>query len=111
MSVLKSNSEPVYFRSKLQIEVSDLIQELRDAREMMLPGPTVLAIINDISVTLEEMYRKGTQQNPVIVAARKNYLAQITDYAEDIRGTNGEIPDEFFDLLDADPLAGMRLAA
>jgi hypothetical protein len=109
--VLKSISEPVCFRSKQQLEIHDLVQELRDAGEMMLPGPTILAIVNDITLALEDMFSAGTQQNSVIVEARADYLAQIIRYAEDIRNTNGEIPEAFLVLLNTDPVAGLRLAA
>lgn len=111
MSVLKAISEPTHFRSKLQLEIHDLAEELHDAHDMMLPGPTILAIVNDIAVAFEGLFSAGPEQSSNVAEARDDYLVLIARFAEEIRSNNGEVPEEFFALLDTDPLAQIRLAA
>ena len=110
-----SGSEPGHDQ-----DIRDLIIELRDAQTSLESAPTILDIVNDLSIACDDLFSQGSKIPESFIddenmshlsEAHAEFLKTFALFAEDIRATNGEVREEFFTFLDSGPLRGLRLAA
>lgn len=100
-------------------QIADLLDELRLAQHELASGPEILMIVNELALCCEALFedREALIQNPDSPAAREirdmheDFLLSFARFADQIRATNGEIDDAFFDFLAHGPVSALRLAA
>ena len=91
-----------------------LVQELKEARARLACGPEVLDLISEIAAVAEALldYRDETGLGGrSCCPAGDAFLAALTEAAEEVRRSGGEIDRDFLDLLDNLPVLQKRAAA
>jgi len=94
-------------------EIRALVSELREARETLLDGQSVLAIVNEIAVVCEELFDRNVldENSAPLVDLNQEFLSHLAVYAEDLRASNGEVSEGFLDFLESVMFRGLRIAA
>jgi len=96
-------------------EYNELVDALHAARAMCESGPRILVLLNDFILLCEEMldYREASppRKASACCPAALQFLDALVAHAENIRASNGQLDERFFDLIEASPLVLPRCAA
>lgn len=105
--------------SGYQSGIEAILMDLRLAQRQGGFGPDILFLVNELAIAFEEHFdavecalsEQDGAQSGAISFQHAAFLADFADLAEDIRQSNGEIPNAFFSLIEYGPYRSAARAA
>jgi hypothetical protein len=102
---LRSSLSSRLLRNNTQAQ--SLVDHMEDARSDLASGPEILSLVSELAVLCEDLFEthtldasnSGDARAPHYQQEHEDFLSAYADYAEQIRATNGELSDEFFEFL------------
>jgi hypothetical protein len=88
-------------------QVQSLVEDMEHAKTDLAGGPDVLFLVNELAVLCETLFdthasdaaRTGDARAVTYRREHETFLSEYSGFAEEVRASNGELSDEFFEFL------------